>query len=47
MNFSMNLSVSTDTRAETALTRADASAVLAREAGVPFQPQLGDRKSVV
>ena len=42
MNFSMNLSVSTDTRAETALTRADASSVLAREAGVPFQPQLGN-----
>ena len=46
MNFSMNLSVSTDTRAETALTRADASAVLAREAGVPFQPQLGNASGI-
>ncbi len=46
MNFSMNLSVSTDTRAETALTRADASALLAREAGVPFQPQLGNASGI-
>ena len=41
MNFSTNLSVSTDTHVETALNRADADAVLVREAGVPFQPPLG------
>ena len=38
----MNLSVSTDTNTETALNRADAGAVLAREAGVPFQPPQGN-----
>jgi hypothetical protein len=37
----MNFSVSTDTHVETALNRADVGAVLAREAGVPFQPPLG------
>jgi hypothetical protein len=42
MNFSMNLTFSTDTRIEAAPNRADANAVLAREAGVPFQPQLGN-----
>ena len=41
MNFSMNLSVSTRTTPETALNRAGADAVLAREAGLPFQPPLG------
>ena len=37
----MNFSEDTDTHAETARTRADASAVLAREAGLPFEPPLG------
>jgi hypothetical protein len=37
----MNFSVSTDTNAEMVLNRADTSAVLAREAGVPFRPPLG------
>jgi hypothetical protein len=37
---SMNFSDNSDTQSETALNRADASAVLAREAGVPFQPPL-------
>ena len=34
----MNFSNNTEPHAETVLNRADASAVLAREAGVPFQP---------
>ena len=38
----MNSSNSTDTNAELAQYRADAGAVLAREAGVPFQPPLGN-----
>ena len=38
----MNFSDNTDTQVETALNRADAGAVLAREAGVPFQPSLGN-----
>ena len=42
----MNFSVSTDTEIETALNRADASAVLAREAGVPFQPPLGNASGI-
>jgi hypothetical protein len=42
----MNFSVSPDTNAEMALNRTDASAVLAREAGVPFQPQLGNAAGV-
>ncbi len=42
----MNFSDNADTRAETALIRADASAVLAREAGVPFQPPLGNASGV-
>jgi hypothetical protein len=46
MNFSMNVSVSTDTHAETAPNRADADAVLAREAGVPFQPELGNASGI-
>jgi len=37
----MNFSDKPDTPIETALNRADAGAVLAREAGVPFQPSLG------
>ena len=46
MNFSMNFPVSTDTHVETAANRADASAVLAREAGVPFQPPLGNASGI-
>lgn len=46
MNFSMNLSDSTDAHAETALYRADAGAVLAREAGVPFQPPLDNTSGI-
>ena len=42
----MNFSVSTDTHVETALNRADVGAVLAREAGVPFQPQLGNASGI-
>ena len=42
----MNFPVSTDTHVETAANRADASAVLAREAGVPFQPQLGNASGI-
>ena len=38
----MNCLDSTDLHLETASTRADANAVLAREAGVVFQPPLGD-----
>ena len=38
----MNFSDNTDTRAKTALDRADAVTVLAREAGVPFQLPLGN-----
>lgn len=37
----MNFSDNTDTPIETALNRADAKTVLAREAGLPFQPPLG------
>ena len=42
----MNSSDSTDTNAELAQYRADAGAVLAREAGVPFQPPLGNTSGV-
>jgi hypothetical protein len=38
----MSFSDSTDTHAEMALNRADAGVALAREAGVPFQPPLGN-----
>jgi hypothetical protein len=38
----MNFSDKSDTPIETALNRADASAVLVREAGMPFQPPLGN-----
>ena len=42
----MNFSDNTDTPAETAPTRADAGAVLAREAGVPFQPPPGNASGI-
>ena len=37
----MNCSDSTEPQADAAPDRADATAVLARDAGVPFQPPLG------
>jgi hypothetical protein len=37
----MNFSDNTNTNTQTALELAGASTVLAREAGVPFQPSLG------
>ena len=37
----MNFSDKPEPHAETALNRADAKTVLAREAGLPFQPSLG------
>ena len=42
----MNFSGSTKPQAETALNRADASAVLVCEAGVPFQPPLGNASGI-
>lgn len=42
----MNFSDSTDGHAETALNRADVSAVLVREAGVPFGPTLGNASGI-
>ena len=42
----MNFSDNTDTDAEAALSRTNASEVLAREAGVPFQPPLGSASGV-
>ena len=46
----MNSSHSAETHADTALGRADANAnanaVLAREAGVPFQPPLGNASGI-
>ena len=42
----MNFSGNTDTDAETALNRADASAVLAGEAGVSFLPPLGNASGI-
>ena len=42
----MNSSDNTDTTASTEPNRADAGAVLAREAGVPFQPPLGNASGV-
>ena len=42
----MNFSDNTHTHAEAALNRADAGAVLAREAGVPFQPPLGNASEI-
>ncbi len=41
MNCSDNWPVRTDANADATLYRADSGAVLAREAGVPFQPPLG------
>ena len=38
----MNFSDKPEPHAETALNRADAKTVLAREAGLPFQPPLGN-----
>jgi hypothetical protein len=46
MNFSMHFPVSTEPHAGTALNRADANWVLAREAGVPFQPPLGNASGI-
>jgi hypothetical protein len=42
----MNFSDSTEPHAETALNGTDVSAVLAREAGVPFQPPLGKASGI-
>ena len=42
----MNFSDDTDSNAEAAPCRADACAVLAREAGVPFQPPLGNASGI-
>ena len=42
----MNFSDNTGTTPETALSRVDASAVLAREAGVPFQSPLGNASGI-
>ena len=42
----MNFSGNTDKHAETALSHNDAGAVLAREAGVPFQPPVGNASGI-
>jgi hypothetical protein len=42
----MSTSDCTDTNAETALNRTGENAVLAREAGLPFQPPLGDTPGI-
>ena len=42
----MNFSADTDKHAETAQSRTNAEVVLAREAGVPFQPPLGNAYGV-
>ena len=42
----MNSSDITGTNTETALNRADASTLLAREAGVPFKPPLGNTSGI-
>ena len=42
----MNSSDNTDSPAETPLNRVGASAVLVREAGVPFQPPLGKASGI-
>ncbi len=42
----MNFSANTSLHAQTGPARADASAVLVREAGVPFQPPLGNDSGV-
>ena len=42
----MNYLDSTDKKADSPLDRAEASAVLVREAGMPFQPPLGKASGV-
>lgn len=42
----MNFSDNTEPHTQTARNRADASAVLVREAGVPFQPPLGNASGI-
>ena len=42
----MNVAASTDIPVETTRSRTEAGAVLAREAGIPFQPQLGDASGI-
>ena len=42
----MNVAASTDIPVETTLSRTEAGAVLAREAGIPFQPQLGNASGI-
>ncbi len=42
----MNYSDNADANSESVIDRADAVAVLAREAGVPFQPPLGKASKV-
>jgi hypothetical protein len=42
----VNFSDKPDTPIETALSRADAGAVPVREAGVPFQPPLGNASGI-
>jgi hypothetical protein len=42
----MNFSDNTDTNADLALDRARSGAVLAREAGMPFHPPLGDASGI-
>ena len=46
MNFSMELPVNTGIKFEAALNPADANVVLVREAGVPFQPELGNASGI-
>ena len=46
MNFSTNFSGSANTNAENAPNRANANAVLAQEAGVPFEPSLGNASGI-
>jgi hypothetical protein len=42
----MNCSADIQTQAKTSPNRTDADAVLAREAGVPFQPTLGEASGI-
>ena len=46
MNSSMNDAVSTAASVKTTSNRSDEGAVLACEAGVPFQPPLGDASGI-
>ena len=46
MSFSDNTNTKADTKAVKALNRADAVAVLAREAGVPFRTPLGNASGI-